>query len=184
MAKPIVSNVYAGGLTVDPRVGAGVVADIGSILLRDGSAELYQKFGAGNTDWQLIAPGGASVLTFGSGGLGTAADTRFLPPGRITGTAPTTDDFQMPLTRAGTLRRLFVYHRTPPGGAVNITYTVMINGVATALTVTLAANANGPASDLVNTVAVAINDRVSLRAVKAAIIAASTVDVQTSVEFF
>lgn len=47
------SNVYEGGLTVDPTVGAGVPATIGSILLRSGTTQLWQKVGAGDTQWQL-----------------------------------------------------------------------------------------------------------------------------------
>lgn len=39
-------------LTVDPRSGGGVAATIGSIGM--GAGSLYVKFGAGNTDWQLI----------------------------------------------------------------------------------------------------------------------------------
>jgi hypothetical protein len=45
-----------------------------------------------------------------------------------------------------------------------VTYTILVNGVATAITVALSAAAIGQASNIVNTVAVAQGDRVSLRA--------------------
>lgn len=63
---------------------------------------------------------------------------------------------------AGTLKTLYVTHGSPTG-ADNIVYTVMKNGVATTLTVTLNSGAAGPASDLVNTVAVVAGDKLTLR---------------------
>jgi divalent metal cation (Fe/Co/Zn/Cd) transporter len=63
-----------------------------------------------------------------------------------------------------------------------VVYTVLKNGIATAITVSLAANAVAQASDLVNTVAVVLGDRISLRAAKALGIGASGVDVDASVE--
>ena len=86
------------------------------------------------------------------------------------------------MPRAGTLRRFFVRHNTATGNGNNVVYTVMVNGVATAITVTLATGAIGQASDLVNTVAVAQGDRVSIRATKAVTIANGAINVQTSLE--
>jgi hypothetical protein len=62
---------------------------------------------------------------------------------------------------------MYVTHGSPTG-ADNIVYTVMINGVASALTVTLNSGAAGPASDLVNTPAVAAGDKLTLRCTGAA----------------
>lgn len=55
MAKNITSNAYEGGLTVDPSIAPGVPATIGALYLRVGTAEVWQKFGALDTDWDIIA---------------------------------------------------------------------------------------------------------------------------------
>lgn len=119
----------------------------------------------------ISAAAGAApaVLGFGDGGIGAAADTRFLSPwygddlsfGLLTPAAA-----DIPVPRAGTLRNLFVRHNTANGNGASVVYTIMVNGVATALTVTLATGAIGQGSDLVNSVVVAQGDRVRLRAVK------------------
>jgi hypothetical protein len=114
--------------------------------------------------------------------MGAAADSRFVPPGHDFALASLTDVFQLPVTRAGTLRNLFVRHNSAAGNGNNIVYTVMKNGVATAITVPLATGAVGQASDLVNTVAVVAGDRISLRGSKAAGIAGGGVNLAASLE--
>lgn len=50
-------------ITVDPRVGIGVPAQIGSLGVRninDSDAELYQKWGLLDTQWRLISGSGTS----------------------------------------------------------------------------------------------------------------------------
>lgn len=50
--------------SVDPTVGAGVAAPIGSLYLRDtgtASTQLYTKTGAGNTAWSTVGGGGGLV---------------------------------------------------------------------------------------------------------------------------
>jgi hypothetical protein len=58
---------------------------------------------------------------------------------------------------------MFARHNSAAGASI-VTYTILVNGVATALVVALSAAAVGQASNLVNTVAVVQGDRVSLRA--------------------
>jgi hypothetical protein len=98
--------------------------------------------------------------------------------------AYTADIAQIPVPFAGTLQNFYVRHNSvPPGSNANaVVYTVMRNGVATAITVSLAANSGGQAADLVNTVAVVAGDRVSIRAVKAANIGGGSINVQASLE--
>jgi hypothetical protein len=121
------------------------------------------------------------MLFWGNDSVAASADTRFLTPGRGV-VAITTDLNQIPVTRSGVLRNLFARHNSAAGNGNNVVYTVMVNGVATAITVSLATGAVGQASDTVNTVAVVQGDRVSIRATKAVNIAAGTVDVETSLE--
>jgi hypothetical protein len=37
--------------TADPSAGAGVVAPVGSLYIRTGTVQLWQKTGAGDTQW-------------------------------------------------------------------------------------------------------------------------------------
>ena len=81
------------------------------------------------------------------------------------------------------LKNFFVRHNAANGNGNSVVYTVLVNGVATAITVTLASGAVGQASDTVHTVVIAQGDRISIRATKAATIAGGgNVDVQTSLE--
>lgn len=88
MAKNLQSNVYEGGLTVDPTAGAGVPAAIGSILPRAGTPQLWQKIGAGDTEWEEVIAAYPNLAnfttyfddfltdrlsTFATGGAGTNA---------------------------------------------------------------------------------------------------------------
>jgi hypothetical protein len=118
--------------------------------------------------WVVLSTGGGpgasiSVLQFGADGLVSSPGTRYLTPGFANISASI---LELAVTRAGTLQNLFTTHSTPGGpGAQPVTYTVLVNGAPTALTTTLLADVAGPASDLVNTVAVAQGDRIAIQVV-------------------
>jgi len=63
-----------------------------------------------------------------------------------------------------------------------VVYTVFVNGIATALTVTLATGAVGQTSDLVNGVTITQGSRISIQAVKALAIGSGMIDVEASLE--
>lgn len=69
MAKNFRTAVFEGGLMVDPTVGAGVVAEIGTFLARRGTAQWWMKTGAAATAWTLVSNGGglgaSTVVTDG-----------------------------------------------------------------------------------------------------------------------
>jgi len=125
---------------------------------------------------------GAPELAWGNSSIGAPADTRFLDAWYNQATAPTTA-LSLPLGRAGVLRSLFVRHDAAIGNGNSVVYTVLINGVATTITVTLATGAIAQVSDLVNSAAVAIGDRVDLRAVKALSIGAGGIEVKATLLF-
>jgi len=127
-------------------------------------------------------PQGASngFIFWGAGTLALTAVTRFLRPGYQSGLAPTTS-VRMPITRAGTLQRLFVRCRVAGAGVNNITYTVLLNGVATTLAVSMLPTAVS-ASNVVNTVAVAAGDFVELQVTKAGVIVTTPTDVEVAFE--
>lgn len=183
MAKNLRTNALEGGLTVDPTAGAGVPAAIGAFYSRRGTTQWWLKTGAAATAWTLVVAGApvGTILVWGNDSVAAPADTRFLDPGRK-GTASTTDISRFALTRAGTLRNFFVRHNTPAGDGDTITYTVMVNGAATAITVTQASNVTAQVSDLVNTVAVVQGDFISIRAVKNADITNGAINVQATLE--
>jgi len=119
------------------------------------------------TGW--VEVGGAAVLGFGNQSLAAAADTRFLDQwgSQGAGTAGTTEEVAIVAPRAGQLRNLFVRHQAAVGNGNTVVYHVRVNGVNTAITVTVATGAVAQASDLVNTATVAQGDRITLSAVKA-----------------
>ncbi len=88
----------------------------------------------------------------------------FLQPGKgVTGDV--TNDNQVPMPFAGTASNLFVRHNSANGTGVTVTYTVMIGGVASTITVTLATGAVVQGSDTVHSAAFTQGQTVSVRAV-------------------
>jgi hypothetical protein len=123
-----------------------------------------------------------AVLFWGVESIASAADSRFIAPGHDMGTAPTTDTMQVPMPRVGVLRSLYARHNSGGGNGVSVTYTLMLNGVATALAVAVPTGAIGQAADLIDAVAVVQGDRVSIRATKPSSIGGGNIDVNVSVE--
>jgi hypothetical protein len=151
-------------------VGAGVTATAGA-----GKVTVTIPGGGADTD--------TTLLTWGNSNVGAAADTRYLSPGRDNSAiAITSDVAQVVMTRAGTVRKLWARHNAATGNGNPVVYTVMKNGVATGITVSLATGAVGQISDVVNTVAVVVGDRLSIRASKAAVIAGGGSEAQISLE--
>jgi hypothetical protein len=123
-----------------------------------------------------------SVSMWGNGSVAPTTTTRFLSAGFDSALASTTE-IPVPIATVGVLRNLYVRHNVAVGNGNAIVYTVMVNGVASVLTVSLVTGAVGQASDLVNTVAVAAGDRVSIRVTKAASVGAAQTDVTASFEY-
>ena len=80
----------------------------------------------------------------------------------------------------GNLRWLHAIHTLTPVGADPITYTVFVNGVATALAATLSSGQTGPATNTSDEVAVVAGDLISCKATGATAIRS----LQTLVHFF
>lgn len=113
---------------------------------------------------------------WGDDNVTNTTTTRYLTPGyALNDIAPDLPigGAYLEMPRAGTLRNLRVRHNDPGTSSNVITYTLFVNNVATALTVTLAANAVDGA-DLVNSVVVAAGDRVSIEVTKPANITGGT----------
>ena len=72
---------------------------------------------------------------------------------------------RVPISYNGILQNLYVESFVAPGAGETYTYTVMINGLATALTCQIAGAVATQANDLANAVAVAPGDLISIRVV-------------------
>lgn len=160
--------------------GAAPGAGKGKLWVRnDAPNRLIFSDDAGNT--HAITPLPNAILGFGNASIATVADTRYLDPWYSDGTAGTTI-VEMVVTRAGTLRNLFVRHNAATGNGNTVVYTAGVNGAATGITCTLATGAIGQASDIVNTAAVVQGDRISITAAKAVSIGAANQIIQATLE--
>lgn len=122
-----------------------------------------------------------AILGWGSNSVGSTVATRYLEPWFGDNLAPTTPT-QWRAVRPGTAKNARVRHNGTAGNGNAIVYTLRKEGVATALTVSLASTASD-GSDLVNTVAFAAGDRLDIEITKAAAIGASPTNVVWEMEF-
>jgi hypothetical protein len=149
----------------------------GSLFFRDTGAggELYLNTSVGSgTTWSQIqttaTTGSTAILQWGNNSVGSSTATRVLDPGYENRTAPLaagTAFIDLRVPRAGTLRNLYIYHNNPGGTGAVITYTIFVNGIATAISAGLASTGT-VAADTVNSVVVAAGDRVRVQVTKVA----------------
>jgi hypothetical protein len=132
------------------------------------------------TAWVGITGADTSVLSWGSDSVGTTVATRFLSPW-YSDTLAQVSPVQWRSPRNALARNLRVRHNTTAGNGNAIVYTLRVNGVASALTVSLASTvADG--SDLVNSVVIAAGDLLDLEVTKAAGIGASPSEIMAVFE--
>jgi len=139
----------------------GVIYTDGSKLMNTGAGtagNVLTSHGAGVPTWENLSTG----FTGNSRQTVPAAVTRYAP---INGTInPNNTDTQAftrhMVWRSGTIKNLRVITNANPG-AVNNTLTVMVNGVATALSVTLNNTTTG--SDLTNQITINAGDEIGVR---------------------
>jgi len=119
-------------------------------------------------------------LAWGAGTVASSSATRHLHPW-YDDTIAETDEVGFRVPRAGTIRNLHLRHQTPAGNGGTITYTLLVNGVASSVTVGLASTGTN-AADVANSVMVSAGDFVSIRVTKAASIAASPRNITATAE--
>jgi|SRR3990172_4000627 len=120
------------------------------------------------------------IFTSGANDIAAAADTRYLTPGWSPITATTTV-FEIRATASVTFFGMRVRHNTPSADPTTIDYRLRVNGVDTALVVTLAGNAFD-GSNLVDDASVDAGDLVALVAVKGIPIATGLLNVIVTFE--
>lgn len=142
--------------------------------------------GTSNITFELLcASTGAlpgSINTWGAGDVGTTMTARFLSPGYDRTSIAMVAEIAFDAPRAGTARNMFVHVLDPSTpGAQTLTYTLFVNGVATALLVTM----NRAATDAMNTTdTVSFNqgDRLAVQVTKSAVVSPGINNVVVSME--
>lgn len=148
--------------------------DTGKVLAPDG---------AGGVEW--VTPtflAHAAVLMWGNFDVGIAATAMYLAPGNDNSGIATAVPIQIRAPRVGTVQNMYVRQNiVNPAATKTITYTLRVNGVATAISATISASAND-GNDLVNTVNVAQGDRLDIEFTKSAVSADSPNSVVVTME--
>ena len=126
-------------------------------------------------------PAGPAFAYWGASDLVSSTTTRYLTPGYETGNAPTSP-VRMAVPFPTTLRRFYIEHNTPVGNGNPIVYTVRVNGVATAISVSLASTGS-LGSDLAHSVAVAAGDLVDIQVTKASSVGNGAVSAMATLEY-
>lgn len=121
-------------------------------------------------------------LVFGNDNVGSDASPRFLDPGYGNNSTSPTVPISIIAPRGGTLKNFFVRHHSSTSSANTVTYTVQVNGVDTAITVTLAANAVATAGNIGSVILVAQGDRIMIKVTKSGAIGAGTLKAVASME--
>ena len=116
-----------------------------------------------------------------SGFAGLSSTTKFNIPGGGSWYSVSIDQETIIVPCAGTLRNFYVHTNVAMGAAKNGTYTLMVNGSASALAITLNGASQQDASDTNTQVTVAAGDRISIQYSTSA--APATHTPQGSIEF-
>jgi hypothetical protein len=154
----------------------------GDVLVRNEGADsnvyIHKNNTPNNTDWRALdAP---AIQTWGDASIASTTATRYLTPGYDSGTAPTSPvSYRVP--RGGVMQNLYIQCGTANGNGNNVVYSVRVNSIASALSLTLASNIV-TGSNQTNRVSVNKGDLIDIVVTKAASIGTSPSDVMASLE--
>lgn len=167
--------------TTAPPDGSLSASPADVVFHQDGrDSGLYVNVGSGasNTTWASTL---GTPMIWGDNSIGSSADTRYLTPGYDGGAAPLTPIyFASPVD--GVIRNLTVVHNITGTSPNNIDYSLYVNGVATALTVSLASNAS-TASNMSVDISVSASDLITIEADKGSSIDNQLEDIVVSILF-
>lgn len=170
-----------GTSSVSLKAPAAATTYIVTLPTAQGAAgTVLQNNGTGTLSWVSLSSV-SSQLVWGRGSVAATTVTRYLTPGFDDTLAPTSP-VACDVVRAGNLRNMRVRHNTPAGNGAAIVYTLRVNGVATALSVSLAST-SAAGSDTVNSIAVAAGASIDIEVTKLVSTGASPSDVTVAVEF-
>ncbi len=124
----------------------------------------------------------AASFIFGAARITVAPTTTYLWPG-FSAQAATTSQKQFAAYRSGELTGFSVKHTVALGNGSSITYTVQVNAIDTAITVTVASNSTTAVFDISNTATISQGDLISIKATKVSGIGTSPTDIFASLGF-
>ena len=151
--------------------------------IEDGvNSDFILNVGASGVTTDYVRFRSNSTLHFGAIDINSSTTDNFLWPEIQNESAPTAT-LSMPVHRDGLLRKFTVKHGGAPGNGNSIVYTVQVNAIDTAITVTIASNSSVKVTDSTNTVFVSEGDLISVKATKAVGIGTSPFDIYASLGF-
>jgi hypothetical protein len=116
-------------------------------------------------DWSVVAEPPKISMNFGCSTTRTGANTDYLNPGGVSISAGTSDTRRQPSPTSGTIRNISVVHNvagTTSAGTAELTYTVLINGTASSVSVAADVTSTSTVSNTTNRAVVAAGDLVSV----------------------
>jgi len=167
--NPTAPPFYIESLRIDGPTGAWLIGGVAGT-----NGYVLKSQGAGLPP---VWDNSSAMITWGAFSIAASADTRVLPVGYDPGTVSTLSPRGHRAPRGGIYRHLFVQHNQALGNGASVAYTLRVNGVNTALTVSLATGAIGSASNLVTDVVVAQGDFIEMIATKAVAIGNGNIEV-------
>lgn len=159
--------------------------DIGKVALQSDNNTYWILINTTPTWTAITADGNSgSILLFGDGGIQTSTTTRYLTPGFDNGAA-LTNESQIRAPRSGNIQGFYIQIRQggAAGGAVDITYTLRVNGSDTLATVVMDVT-DTTGSDTSTNVSISANDLISISVDKASGINNSPDDVYATLSFY
>ena len=136
-------------------------------MVQDGndSAPFFNVGASGQTSDYVNLRNGSTII-FGARTINSTVTTTYLFPG-AQDRAGLTTVIHLSAQRDGLLKDFIVHHNEGAGNGNDIVYTVQVNDIDTAITVTIASTSTTPTTDLVNRVFVSQGDLISIKASKA-----------------
>lgn len=145
------------------QVWGGTVAVVAGDII---TVHVANRNGASAISWELIitpTTGGDSLCFLGPQVVDNSGTTPYYPFTPSTSGNGTEGDCSAPCPVAGTFSKLYIALSAAPGGGKSYIFTLMKNGVATALTCTITGAVATTGSDTSNSVAVVAGDLLSIK---------------------
>lgn len=119
-------------------------------------------------EWSILSTSSKGIMLFGCSSVrsGGSGHTDYLNPGGVSINAGTTDERRQPTPTGGTIRNLRVLHNVAgatSSGSANLTYTVLVNGTATAITVDIDVTSTDVVSNTSSREVVSAGDKISIQ---------------------
>ena len=171
-SAPIDKLTVDGVLDLLETTSPSATTNYGKLYVKASDGALYFMDDSGA---EFILTHARSYMVFGNNSISSTTSTRYLSPGFDDGLAQlTAPSFVSPVKQIA--RNMYVQHNIPGGNGLPVVYTLRVNSVATALSVSIAST-DTTGSNLVDTVDINIGDIIDIEVTKAASIGSSPGDI-------